>query len=521
MSAAVDFFVFRCASLRFSFVCIYLSQQFLFVKNAMDVYAQAAGILRAVHGRNGTAKGLCLQSAVQKKKQTYAVVCETFRRLKLIDAILNKVSFYSYFPSLDSDELASWWKPDGSAWKEKIHAPQATMYSTKDLVRVLAYDAIFGVGVKTRKHPACVAVNDSLPFFKEAHAELQTEFPIQELLAEGTVESQLSKYARHNPLSSISQDDCLLQLNRSLRTVGAKSKRQSSTEDLVQDEHIPGLWKLPARADFHAHPLVTGGHVVLQDKSSCFPAAVLFRRVSCKAEVQQAAFSPLRILDACSAPGNKTSQLAGYLHENIQHEVAPSEPPPGILAIEKNAKRFRLLNDRMKQLGHDRGLVSTFNEDFLQLDADTRQWPDAILLDPSCSASGVVSRIDVSVQFDEQNADRSEETQGEEATRIAQLAEMQTNLLVHALTEFPNVKRVVYSTCSIHEEECERVVAEAIGRSPKGWRLSNIMPTNWVTRGRVLSDTSASIGKSLSRCIRCDPRADHTNGFFVAAFDRE
>ena len=83
---------------------------------------------------------------------------------------------------------------------------------------------------------------------------------------------------------------------------------------------VPG-----ARADLHAHELVVSGALLLQDKASCFPATALLPAAAAAA----AATTPTAVaaagaaaatasaevkegdwIDACAAPGNKTTQLA-------------------------------------------------------------------------------------------------------------------------------------------------------------------------------------------------------------------
>lgn len=71
----------------------------------------------------------------------------------------------------------------------------------------------------------------------------------------------------------------------------------------------------------------------------------------------------------------------------------------------------------------------------------------------------------------------------------------------------------MYSTCSIHAEEDERVVARALANTE--WKLaprSSVLPT-WERRGRPEElDGADSV-------IRCLPE-DRTNGFFVACLER-
>lgn len=56
----------------------------------------------------------------------------------------------------------------------------------------------------------------------------------------------------------------------------------------------------------------------------------------------------------------------------------------------------------------------------------------------------------------------SEEQDGE---RLQALAAFQVRCLNHTL-QFPQLQRVVYSTCSIHSQENEEVVATCLQRNP-------------------------------------------------------
>ena len=100
---------------------------------------------------------------------------------------------------------------------------------------------------------------------------------------------------------------------------------------------------------------VSSGALILQDKASCFPAEVLLgpcgdsdRASACGAEWMRT--GPFDVIDACAAPGNKTSHLAMLLETNSERKADGS----AILAFDKSKPRMALLARRMKQAGADK-----------------------------------------------------------------------------------------------------------------------------------------------------------------------
>ncbi|XP_037085003.1 28S rRNA (cytosine-C(5))-methyltransferase-like [Pollicipes pollicipes] len=176
------------------------------------------------------------------------------------------------------------------------------------------------------------------------------------------------------------------------------------------DLHVPALLVFAA-----------AGCLILQDKASCLPPLAL-------------APSPgEQVLDACAAPGMKTSQLAGH---DAEHRDAG--------AVERDQARFQTLSRMLRRAGVTN--CRLICGDFLRLQPADHPQLTAILLDPSCSGTGMAGR---------------ESADSVSADRLQRLANLQGMLLRHALS-FPAVRRVVYSTCSVTERENEQVVAATL-----------------------------------------------------------
>jgi 25S rRNA (cytosine2278-C5)-methyltransferase len=155
-------------------------------------------------------------------------------------------------------------------------------------------------------------------------------------------------------------------------------------------------------------------------------------------------------------------------------------------------------------------VTTVLNADFTNLDPQDERFKSVthILLDPSCSGSGLIQRLEY---------DQDEQTS---PTRLRNLATFQSRLLKHALS-FPNVQRVVYSTCSYHAEENERVLQNVL-HEQKEWRVfgRDEQPTglkSWHRRGLSEECSSAEIAQA---CIRFEKGTDGTIGFFAVALVR-
>lgn len=280
-------------------------------------------------------------------------------------------------------------------------------------------------------------------------------------------------------------------------------------------------------------PWVKEGKLIIQDKASCFPSQILYDEWladNCCGD----------IIDACAAPGNKTSHIAALISSSSPSEMnnQHQNKETNIFAFDKSVKRSQLLQDRMKQMSIDN--VKVLCGDFLEINIDDPLYKkvSGILLDPSCSGSGVVRSLERAVELKEDNNGCTSE---EEKKRLLKLQSFQIQAIEKAMS-FPKVTTIVYSTCSVHEEENEQVVANIIAKCADSnhsngpstnWKL--VAPQrfiNWKHRGNIIirdgdSNGSAS-SSSYTTClseeqtqhlIRCSPD-DGTNGFFVAVFKR-
>ncbi|EXJ87416.1 hypothetical protein A1O3_04376 [Capronia epimyces CBS 606.96] len=337
-------------------------------------------------------------------------------------------------------------------------------------------------------------------------------------------------------------------------TIADISESLSTTKALVIDEHIPDVIALPPEADFTKTEAYKLGKLILQDKASCFPAYLLIGESNNDTTIGDC-------MDGCAAPGNKTSHLAALLARS-------KSTKSNIYACERDTSRSKTLRSMMQRSGAEKVKV-LFGQDFLALDPCSSHYKNVthLLLDPSCSGSGIVGREDVpslALPLDprapkiqpgksgEQSKKRKrgqeeidpvqlpgDDPAGVEETRevvvdqqrLQKLSTLQTRIVEHALS-FPAATRITYSTCSVHVEENEAVVSRVLASETaklRGWRVlrREEQPEGlrrWKHRGvadPAVVGSPALDEEQRQACIRCHPGdEDGTMGFFVCGFVR-
>ena len=136
------------------------------------------------------------------------------------------------------------------------------------------------------------------------------------------------------------------------------------------------------------------------------------------------------VLDACAAPGGKTTSMLENSNINL-------------IALEKNTQRARKIIENLKRLKLEATVITQ------ALDNRNKWWNkkqfDRILLDVPCSASGIVRRH-VDMKWLRRLSD------------LEKFADMQLDLLNNAWPLLKPQGKLLYVTCSIFKEENEEVI---------------------------------------------------------------
>ena len=154
-----------------------------------------------------------------------------------------------------------------------------------------------------------------------------------------------------------------------------------------------------------------------------------------------------RILDACAAPGGKSSHLAELMDDRGV-----------VLALDRGEARLQRVHRNVERLGLT--CVDTRHGDATTLADEMPEWRgsfDRILLDAPCSGLGTLARhADARWRMDPDG--------------IEELVLLQRQLLAAMVPLLKPGGRLVYATCTVHPRENSELIA-AFGTEHPGWQL--------------------------------------------------
>ncbi|TFK27172.1 S-adenosyl-L-methionine-dependent methyltransferase [Coprinopsis marcescibilis] len=430
----------------------------------MNFYFDAAKVLDHLDAKKGSIKGLIASIEEKDRKRSTALIIETLKYRSFLSDVINASKMMK-----DERKLTSF-----------------------NLALLLVHDLLLGKGIQAGDGPIKQAI-------LRHKTRLNGEFQKLKIKRGALSNSQLAqsgderaasipRYVRVNTSLWSTEDAIQYYLSRGFTL----SNPMDSSKGFTQDAHIPDLLAFAPSTSFADDHAYLGGKVILQDKASCFPAVVL-------------APPPTEnsiVIDATAAPGNKTSHLSALMKNKGK-----------LYAFERDRKRYGTLQ-KMLATAKCQNVIPT-NADFLTVNPEDDKYRSTthILLDPSCSGSGIVNRLDHLIETDEEEDVTND--------RLAKLAAFQLKMIQHAM-KFPKVQKIVYSTCSIHATENEHVVRSALDSKEANAGPFSLAPRDqviptWSRRGLPEEMNCEADADSV---IRCSPDGDCTNGFFVSCFIR-
>ena len=288
------------------------------------------------------------------------------------------------------------------------------------------------------------------------------------------------------------------------------------------------------------------GKLIIQDRASCFPATIMsqtfgvddfIKTIDVPRDAPQCSDETIRLIDACSAPGNKTTHLAALSGSSSRK---PKHSMYRIHAFERDERRSKILK-KMVGIAGANNCVDVVVGDFTQA-ATPSEYPEVLglIVDPSCSGSGIFGRSFIEQDEEEENDNTGDEAaagvSASEQERLLKLAGFQYKIVKHALS-FPKARVVVYSTCSIHAQENEHVVERLLDDpavAAQGWRVADratVLP-EWSRRGFPTEFNqvnqanggqirdAATVAQIADGCVRALPKEDGGIGFFAVCFVR-
>lgn len=272
----------------------------------------------------------------------------------------------------------------------------------------------------------------------------------------------------------------LLQINNQAPTLGMRVQTlKNSISDCIQalesEQFEVSRSKLATdglRVGRHpslaSSEVLKSGRAIIQDEGAMMIAHVVSPKAG---EI---------VLDACAAPGGKTTHLAQLMGDTGT-----------IYAQDIHTHKLKLISDNAKRL--DLHSIKPVLGDATKIHLGNRTY-DRILLDVPCSGLGTIGR-------------RADTRWRKSEQQIGELMELQRSMLNSAAKALNLNGRLVYSTCTLTPEENELQIERFLLEHPN----FSLIPIN-----EILDTEYSEAGY-----LKLWPHITQTDGFFAACLEKK
>ena len=248
------------------------------------------------------------------------------------------------------------------------------------------------------------------------------EWIVEELLKEKNEKEveEICKSFNIKPKTSI-------RVNRLKITKSELKEKLEERNINCQDGRLNDFITIDGLKDIENLDLFKDGYFTVQDESAGMASIVL---------------NPLEnefVLDACSAPGGKTTHLAEIMNNKGK-----------IIAWDIYNHRLNLIKQNYKRLGIN--IIETYLNDATIYKEEYFEKFDKILLDVLCLGIGVIRRKP-DIKWQRQKED------------INEITKIQMKILETCSKYLKKGGELVYSTCSIFEEENQHIIDEFLNKN--------------------------------------------------------
>lgn len=256
-----------------------------------------------------------------------------------------------------------------------------------------------------------------------------------------------------------------------IRTNTLKTSRENLMAELVKMgieceacDIVPEAIRISGIKNIERNELFRKGHFFIQDISSMLIGHVASPDIG------------MKVLDVCSAPGGKATHMAALMENTGE-----------VIARDMHTHKLRLIKDNAKRLGISN--IKAQLKDALLLDEESIEDFDIVLTDVPCSGFGIIRR--------------KPEIKYKQRKDVECLPELQSSILENAARYVKKGGLLIYSTCTIEDEENIEIVRAFMKKSDE-FRLEPI-------EGIHVDEKSQKSGY-----IQTYPNVHGMDGFFIA-----